>query len=95
MPRAPQLTAGDLTARDLVPPPAGTPWTEAARTLDLTARHVPVTPELFERLPPELQTYQKDYRPSGPMTVRLVFNRLARPSLRLRLRPPQQSFRQR
>ncbi|HKB36830.1 MAG TPA: hypothetical protein VKD72_10265, partial [Gemmataceae bacterium] len=50
---------------------AGTPWIDAAQKLDLTARHIPVKPELFDRLPPELQVYQKEYRPAGTMTVRL------------------------
>jgi hypothetical protein len=91
--------ARDLqTLRDLSPAQAApaTPHPAALlpaclgplRTLELTVERLPVTPELFARLPAAFQKYQHDFAPAGPLDLTCRLERTARGwGLRVHLRP--------
>ena len=42
---------------------------DPVRSLELTVRRLPVTPDLFARLPAPLQVYQQQYAPAGPLDL--------------------------
>ncbi len=45
------------------------PALDPVRSLELTVRRLPVTPELFARLPAAFQIYQQQYAPAGPLDL--------------------------
>jgi hypothetical protein len=57
--------------------------------LELTVKQLPVSPELFARLPLAFQKYQDVYSPSGPLNLTVKFDRGGQggPVLTARLRP--------
>jgi hypothetical protein len=55
---------------------------------DLSVKQLPVTPELFARLPIAFQKYQDVYAPTGPLNLNVKFERAGNvPTLTARLRP--------
>ncbi len=42
---------------------------------DLKVHHLAITPELFDRLPPNLQDIKDDFQPSGPIDLSVHFSR--------------------
>jgi hypothetical protein len=61
---------------------------DPVRSLDLTVTHLPITPDLFNRLPASFQKYQQLYAPTGPCDLSVKLDRASdRWSLKARLRP--------
>lgn len=63
----------ELTVKDLTP--GGDALADLVERLDLRVKHLQVTRELFERLPPELQEIREDFRPQGTASLTLAFQR--------------------
>jgi hypothetical protein len=70
------LTLKGLTLpKDFAAKGDGPSLNDLARELDVTCEHVPVNHELFTYLPADLQEYEKDYSPSGFLTVTHTFRK--------------------
>jgi hypothetical protein len=61
---------------------------DPVRSMDLTIKHLPVTPELFARLPAVFQNYEQTYAPSGPLDLTVKLDRSGGAAvLKAKLRP--------
>jgi hypothetical protein len=80
LPRSPGLTPHPAT---LIPAAL-----DPMRSMDLTIKHLPISPELFTRLPAQFEQYERDYSPTGPLDLTVKLDRSTGPGvLKARLRP--------